>query len=228
MPDAGQGVFASRDIDKGELITLYPADAVLYWPDADRESGGKAELIWGSAVPQSERSEALRTELLTHRQFPTGGPAAAYEIMTGESTSAIGNPAWCHDRAYMGHMINDGAFLSSPSNRVEYETLSAARQNAEIFGCEGAFVDGQRNAFKGAPWYGVRALVPIPQGSEVLVSYGARYWVSQYLARSFAGPGDVSSTELQESSMPNPAGGGFGGGQAVRRGKGRKNGLQKK
>ena len=33
LPDAGIGLFASRDIRADELITLYPGDALLYWPD---------------------------------------------------------------------------------------------------------------------------------------------------------------------------------------------------
>jgi hypothetical protein len=39
MEGAGKGVFASRDIAAGELITLYPGDAVLYWPSGDRSPG---------------------------------------------------------------------------------------------------------------------------------------------------------------------------------------------
>ena len=27
----GMGVFATRDIKKGDLVTLYPGDAVFYW-----------------------------------------------------------------------------------------------------------------------------------------------------------------------------------------------------
>ena len=33
LPDAGIGLFASRDIHADELITLYPGDALLYWPN---------------------------------------------------------------------------------------------------------------------------------------------------------------------------------------------------
>lgn len=44
VPGAGRGLFASRDIREGELITLYPGDALLYWKNGRNTpecSGGK-------------------------------------------------------------------------------------------------------------------------------------------------------------------------------------------
>lgn len=44
VPGAGRGLFASRDICEGELITLYPGDALLYWKNGRNTpecSGGK-------------------------------------------------------------------------------------------------------------------------------------------------------------------------------------------
>jgi hypothetical protein len=44
LPGAGRGLFASRDIREGELITLYPGDALLYWENGRNTpecSGGK-------------------------------------------------------------------------------------------------------------------------------------------------------------------------------------------
>jgi len=44
VPGAGRGLFASRDIREGELITLYPGDALLYWENGRNTpecSGGK-------------------------------------------------------------------------------------------------------------------------------------------------------------------------------------------
>jgi len=47
-----QGLFATRDIGKEELITCYPGDAVLCWEDADHSPSRKLEVFFGRHVPR--------------------------------------------------------------------------------------------------------------------------------------------------------------------------------
>ncbi len=40
LPNTGRGVFATRDIEKGELITMYPCDISEYTPNKDAWRNG--------------------------------------------------------------------------------------------------------------------------------------------------------------------------------------------
>ena len=55
----GRGLFATRDIAPGELVTLYPGDALLSWPDGDaasRSAGCEIKALFGSHVPNDEQT----------------------------------------------------------------------------------------------------------------------------------------------------------------------------
>jgi hypothetical protein len=82
------------------------------------------QITFGSHVPESEQSDA-------HKRAVLQPAAREYEIVESDTTSVVGNPAYASDRAYMGHMVNDGAFCADPAGRQKYEIESEARQNAE-------------------------------------------------------------------------------------------------
>lgn len=52
---AGQGLFATRDIEAGELITCYPGDAVLCWEDSDHSWARDIRVFHGSHVSRCIR-----------------------------------------------------------------------------------------------------------------------------------------------------------------------------
>jgi hypothetical protein len=59
IQDGGTGLFATRDIRAGELITLYPGDALLYWKDG-REARSTSKrvcsgVVFGAHIPMGER-----------------------------------------------------------------------------------------------------------------------------------------------------------------------------
>lgn len=113
MPgDAGIGLFALRAITAGELITLYPGDALMYWADGNREAlSGRicSGVVFGSHVPQDER-DADRV---------TSNDARRYELQASATISCIGDPLRAADPSYLGHFANDGSTCLSPGRMKE-------------------------------------------------------------------------------------------------------------
>ena len=174
-PIHGQGLFAERDIDKGELITLFPVDATFYTDEA-----GKPRLCFSSLVPE----DAVATEddqqalLVENRDFahfvsPEGTP------LTMSLPSAV--PAK-EGGAYSGHYANDGLAYTPASDdplmaakiyREESHKLSNA---AHLAVGQGIFVM-------------TMASKKIRKGEEVLVSYGTSWWEAHHRALGPAGGG---------------------------------------
>lgn len=148
---AGNGVFASRDIEPGELITLYPADAILF-------RGGEREEVTGVLYGTNE-----------HKPLLTQDEGRAYEIRLSPNHSIVGDKDNTIDLAYVGHICNDGAVLTDGSDaaRTVYSKTSAQAANAATL----AISDGCH--------VGLFALRKISCGSEIFLSYGEGYWLSR-------------------------------------------------
>eukprot|EP00961_Rhodomonas_salina_P160149 2156298-Rhodomonas_salina.2 len=165
---SGQGLFATRDIAVGELITCYPGDAVLCWEDADHSAKRNIEVYHGKHIP-STQANALR---FVHE-------LRSYEVPASDTMSVLGDPLLCGDAAYLGHMANDGAcpdfskrepgtalFDVVEAEKEQYDTASAARVNAELISLEGCHMV-------------TKALKTILAGDEVFFTYGYGYWLSR-------------------------------------------------
>ena len=50
----GKGVYATRDIAEGELITLYPGDAVLIWEDTEHSPDSNIQIFFGKHIAPEE------------------------------------------------------------------------------------------------------------------------------------------------------------------------------
>lgn len=50
-PLHGDGLFAARDVAEGELLSFFPADALLVWEDGDRKRND-CMMFFGAHVPQ--------------------------------------------------------------------------------------------------------------------------------------------------------------------------------
>jgi hypothetical protein len=154
IPGSGNGLFATRNIEKGELVTLFPGDAILF-RDGEREEVTGA--MFG-ILPRQVGSLSL-----------TDDAARAYEIRSSNKHSIVGDPSRTDDSAYLGHIANDGAILTKGDDlsRTVYSSKSAKAANT-------AFQDVHEGCH-----IGLFAMQPIPKGREIFVSYGEGYWLSR-------------------------------------------------
>jgi len=160
----GMGVFATRTLEEGELITLYPGDSLLHFADvATNEAGAptadKVQVSFGSHVSLGRRrAQTQSAESLI--------AARAYELPSTEQMSLMGDPTLTHDLAYVGHMLNDCSTCRSTSELASYAIATATYVNAvhlPIHGCHFASVTTRR----------------VEEGEELFVSYGPGYWLSR-------------------------------------------------
>mmetsp|Transcript_27707 Transcript_27707/g.59558 ORF Transcript_27707/g.59558 Transcript_27707/m.59558 type:complete len:419 (+) Transcript_27707:165-1421(+) len=173
ISDAGNGVFANRDIEEGELITLYPGDAVLVQDSTASDSGvGNDDvknaappppvgIMFGNHVPTSNRD----TNRVTNHE------ARSYEMEINKYTSIIADPLVqnVENHAYMGHMCNDGAAVTAQfdeESRAIYAAATEKACNAKNVVMEGSHV-------------GTISTRAIRTGEEIFVSYEAGHWLSR-------------------------------------------------
>ena len=107
----GIGVFATRDVQPRQVLTLYPNDAMVsYWPGT-----------YDSYVVPGTRS---REEVFAiHQEYGT-----LLGIHRGTCLQAVGFPDLREDPAYLGHLANDAV---GPETRDdEYERKLDGRVNA--------------------------------------------------------------------------------------------------
>jgi hypothetical protein len=163
IPNAGQGLLASRPIDAGELITLFPGDALLVWNHTvgDFSNGNYQGAMFGNHV--TDRDAALVST----------AAARAFELKIGPQHSIVADPTRLADAAYLGHMANDGAMLSRTDRkaRTRYAQTTRQRHNAAFFEVEGSH-------------FAATATKDIGQDEEIFVSYGEGYWMSRISSMS--------------------------------------------
>ena len=169
---AGHGVVATRDIAAGELITLYPCDALL----VARTSSTKApSVFFGSGVPSEERSPP--------GCFLSAPNALDYQLQVpgGGGYSIVGDPSRRSDPAYLGHMVNDAEGGSGAERSSLSKNKNKVQNNAEsiMIECvvEAARRDGKTEEvpLRGFA-YSIAATRDIDEGREVFMSYGGKYW----------------------------------------------------
>jgi hypothetical protein len=152
IPQAGLGLFASRDISEGELLTLYPGDALLIWNrDVGDFGAGDVGVMFGNHI-QGLYRDASRVST---------DEARSYELKIKTGHSIVADPRLVADSAYLGHMINDGSALMNNDNssRTLYSRTTFDRHNAAFFVMEGCH-------------FTTIATKNIAKGEEIFVSYG--------------------------------------------------------
>ena len=129
---AGRGLFATENIFKGEVITCYPGDALLYElpsiddddgnandenendeefanyyhdEDTDDDDGTETIVLWGSHVPVHH----VWDDDTVFDGSDSTIPLTSYAVSVDDHYSVMGHPALDDDPAYYGHFANDGA-----------------------------------------------------------------------------------------------------------------------
>ena len=148
----GRGVFVTRDVQKGDLLTLYPNDALVSF----RQGDNRVFVVPG----KGGRSCAEVFEI--HQQYGY----VAFEHK-GLLLQTVGFPELAEDPAYLGHMANDAVGPGRTKKTLKKTKATPHRkatQNATF-----APINSVMHAC-------LIATRPISKGSKVFVSYGADYW----------------------------------------------------
>jgi hypothetical protein len=170
IPNAGNGLFASRNINDGELITLYPGDAVIIRKEQESEDGDKKKItplitnvMFGDHIKIEDRKI---DRVLTYE-------SRGYETELNDYTSIIGDPnidiLLGGNYAYCAHYANDGAFLddfSLEKREIYYNDTVEKYNSANFIMEEGSHV-------------GMVATKNILKNQEIFLSYGEGYWLSR-------------------------------------------------
>lgn len=174
---AGRGLFATRDIADGELITLYPGDVMLAWETTvgDFGTSGDVGVLFGTHVrkeDQKKTADRLTTD-----------SARAYELKIGGRHSVVADPFLVDDAAYLGHLANDASSLNSRDKASVDEYVEASNQghNAAHLVLEGSH-------------FVTLATRSIGEGEEIFVSYGYSYWFSRSSRQKIKGSSSTSTT----------------------------------
>mmetsp|Transcript_22894 Transcript_22894/g.33794 ORF Transcript_22894/g.33794 Transcript_22894/m.33794 type:complete len:330 (-) Transcript_22894:145-1134(-) len=135
LPQAGRGLFATKLIAEGEIITCYPGDALFcddddattnnndneINDDDDDDNYGKnvarwidhvrtLKPIWGDHVDPNLRTDNIHENLLNDTTMMLLPPiSTSYAVSVDQVHTLIGLPSLDQDPAYYGHFVNDAA-----------------------------------------------------------------------------------------------------------------------
>ena len=157
----GLGVFSNRDMNAGDIITIYPADIAVEVVD-----------------PQSNQFNVLISKELYNLKFSEIGFTKenliescsdffrSYLVQLTETINISATPELHNDVTYIGHMINDGTNIIpiDENTSEEYDTMSESKQNC--------YFKYYNNLLF------VVAKKSISKDEELFVMYCSKYWLS--------------------------------------------------
>jgi len=190
IPGAGRGLFALHDIPKGDLITCYPGDALIYTPpyagdDGDDDEGDDIDeiVIWGDHVDEADQwdEDAVfdghwSVEGSDDEVGKDGRPLTDYALFVCESYAVMGMPLLDVDPAYSGHYANDGAGHLAMDGAVIGDGVSV-EEGIKAFVNESLRLANAQNRVVEDSHMGTIATRDISKGDEILVTYGMDYWM---------------------------------------------------
>jgi hypothetical protein len=181
ISSGGRGLFSTRPIQAGEVITCYPGDAlVVTMSENDDEDKNLADysLLWGSHVPPYWQFTDDFELWSTNSAGDDYSPWTNYVVQVCDTYSVLGLPHLDTDLTYAGHFANDSCRPLSPKDVSRYVLKSQERANArhqQVMGLHVATV----------------ATCAIEAEQEIFVSYGPDYWRYQWTS---------SNGEVEEES----------------------------
>lgn len=149
-PVHDRGVFAKRDIKKGELVTFYPGDSVVF-------------KIYEETNHDNMTHQAMISMMNFDMQFYTESFLNRYRFNVNEEYYIVGNPNHILDNAYIGHIINDGAILDDKNDTRKYTMETRVKCNVGAISLQGLHM-------------AIVANRDIKKDEEIFMPYGAEYW----------------------------------------------------
>jgi len=162
------GVFARKNLKKGEIITYYPPHYVLHFPNGKTSKG--------TVVYDVIQSKLLdKGKLKKNPSFPldlelTEEVRCDYSEDIDENYSICGDPRLIDNMDFLGHMINDALIGKSSytdydkADEDAYNMMNPQKNNS------GLAKTGKDGLIK------IIALKDINKGEEILTGYGYQYW----------------------------------------------------
>ena len=164
----GTGLFATKDLEMGTLVTLYR-------PDLTVDDTGKALMI----------DESDASYFQDFQKAQAAGSRQYFVFPPGVKTSAIpepcprfwvaANPAKAPIKGFLGHLANDGASCADDGDVERYLADSAEKANACLVPlC--------------IPLMGLVLAEDVSAGDELLVTYGYDAWLRTPLEETHTNP----------------------------------------
>ena len=167
----GVGVFAARDLEAGELFTLYPVHRML-----QQLGNGRGVCVCSDTADQEYfTAAAASAEERAYRQVAYRQTFSHPDPRRPETFQLDANAAKRDVAGWVGHRLNDGASLAASADvegseaLLEYYAASAACRNC----CAVALC---------VPLLGFVTTKPVNVGDELLVTYGHGYWLQRVVA----------------------------------------------
>lgn len=152
IPNAGSGLFCSRDIRAGSIVTFYPVHAMgVQFADGDTFLCGESE----EEYIDSEYILGLLGNQAFQQHFP-----GSVVFCDANSNSKLENPAW------QAHRINDGSIIRENTEDAirNYYRDCLVRQNVVFVPC--------------GPCTVAVTTKDVEKGQELFTSYGRSYWLN--------------------------------------------------
>lgn len=155
----GIGVFAKDNINIGEIITLYPAHYVIFYPD-----GNKHENNHKLGIIKSDLTDNLKYDSDENIKYN-------YAFDINKYYSICGDPRITNNMNYIGHMINDGCKGHSAKNNYNKKD-NELYNKLRFLTCNSIFENIHNLCVC------IVATENINKDEEILVSYGYNYWTT--------------------------------------------------
>lgn len=150
----GKGCFAKRDIQKDEVITMYPCDVLCF----AKQGFGKVGL--NGYFPSRQYFERFGQKI-------DKSEITNYGFDLNKNYRIHGHPKLIHNSGYLGHMINDAAKPNSnPKSYLLYQKISWMKMNSKFH-----ILDGNIHV-------AIVATRLIKKGEEIFIHYGLGYWIN--------------------------------------------------
>lgn len=166
----GNGVFATRNIRKGEILTLYPAHYIF---------------------TKSDEEKYLTSQTAASRQLKCSDEIKkSYSTMLNDYYMIVGDPRIHNKSGFIGHMCNDGQthnlteYNKETEDEYKINTPKTCNAAIECRPFESLFIHdpSEGRTYNNTLSMFIMAIRDIKEGEEILVPYGFHYWI-QYNRR---------------------------------------------
>ena len=190
IPDAGLGLFATKNIKAGSIVSFYPAHALGFELEDGRQ-------LWLSSNDDDRSHFAANPSSTSSYLHATDQPIFRRKSLLDDiDDSPIyldANPNRKTDELWVSHYINDGAIVQSNDQKgiEEYYRQTKQRKNSIHL------------PFGPSPVMATVATKKIKKGEEIFTSYGCVYWLGVLFAGQNSETPDMSSqiqSEIRESA----------------------------